>query len=414
MDVRADRFPLVDSLRAIAAMTVIVYHGAFYAGTLDDPSTVTRLLTNVQAGVPIFFLVSAFLLYRPFARARMRGEPQPRTLAYGWRRFLRIVPAFWVALTAAVALGVAVNVTASNAPLYYFFGQIYTVPTYAGGLSQTWTLCVEITYYALLPVWALAMRALPMRGPKQWLRQELLALAALVVLSQVYKVVVVLSTDVNGFQSQPLLMPLPNFLDALAIGMMVAVISVWQQETGRSWRVVDLIDAHSWLPWAVAALAFAVACVVGPTGEIGQTLTRTDFLLRHELWTLCALGLVLPAMLGDPRRGRVRALMARRTLLYLGLISYGLFLWHITVYEVIATWGVLPHGDAIGLWPVWMAVGFAGALLCGTVSYYAIERPALSLKRLVPARRAQERGEAIAEPAPALPPRAAERSAAAR
>jgi peptidoglycan/LPS O-acetylase OafA/YrhL len=225
---------------------------------------------------------------------------------------------------------------------------------------------------------------------------------------------VVLSTDVNSFQSQPLLMPLPNFLDALALGMIIAVVSVWMQETGRSWRVVDLIDSHSWLPWAVAALAFAVACLVGPTGEIGQTLTRTDFLLRHELWTLCALGLCLPAMLGDPRRGWVRALMARRTLLFLGLISYGLFLYHITVYELLDSSGALPQGEAIGLWPVWMAIGFVGAVLLGALSYYVVERPALSLKRLVPARRSQVQGEALAEPAPALPPTAAERSAATR
>jgi peptidoglycan/LPS O-acetylase OafA/YrhL len=415
MDVRADRFPLVDSLRAIAAMTVIVYHGAFYAGTLDEPSAVTRLLTNVQAGVPIFFLVSAFLLYRPYTRARLRGEPLPRTLAYGWRRFLRIAPAYWVALTLAVALGLAVNLTGSNWPIYYLFGQIYTVPTYAGGLSQAWTLCVEVTFYAMLPVWALAMRSLPTpRSPRHWLRQELLGLGALIALSQAYKVVVVLSTDVNSFGSQPLLMPLPNFLDALALGMMIAVASVWLQETGRSWRPVELLDAHSWLPWAVAALAFAVACVVGPSGEIGQTLTRTDFLLRHELWTLCALGLCLPAMLGDPGRGWVRALMARRTLLFLGLISYGLFLYHITVYLLLERWGVLPQGGEVGLWPLWTAVGLVGAVVFGSLSYYAIERPALSLKRLVPARRAQAQGEALAEPAPALPPRAAERSAAAR
>ena len=73
MDVRADRFPLVDSLRAIAALAIVGFHAGLFAGVADSTSLASRISSNLQVGVPIFFLISGFLLYRPFTRARLRG-----------------------------------------------------------------------------------------------------------------------------------------------------------------------------------------------------------------------------------------------------------------------------------------------------------------------------------------------------
>lgn len=317
---------------------------------------------------------------------------------------LRIVPAYWAALTLAVVVGVAVNVTPENAAIYYLFAQTYTTETYAGGMPQSWTLCIEIAFYAMLPVWALTMRARRAHTRAQWLRQELIGLAVLVAISQIYKLVLAFSVDVNSFGAQPLMMALPHFLDALALGMALAVATVWQEDSGRTWWAVRVIDRRSWLPWALAGVAFGVAVLVGPSGEIGQQLTRTDYLLRHELWTLCALGLVLPGMLGDPRRGVVRGLLARRSLLFVGLVSYGLFLHHITVYMLLERWGMGSIQGNLGAWFVWTLVGMLGSLALGTLSYYALERPFLSLKRLVPARPRDTGGEALAEPTPLAPP----------
>ena len=43
----------------------------------------------------IFFVISGFLLYRPFVVRKLRGEPFPSIGGYAIRRFLRIVPAYW-------------------------------------------------------------------------------------------------------------------------------------------------------------------------------------------------------------------------------------------------------------------------------------------------------------------------------
>ena len=74
----------------------------------------------------VFFVLSGFLLYRPFVRARLLGGPAPPGAAYGWRRVLRIVPAYWVAL-ALIALWLARRdvLEPGGALVYCGFLQIY-------------------------------------------------------------------------------------------------------------------------------------------------------------------------------------------------------------------------------------------------------------------------------------------------
>jgi peptidoglycan/LPS O-acetylase OafA/YrhL len=111
-------------------------------------------------GVTIFFVISGFLLYRPFVLAQLQEERLPRVRSYAVRRFLRIVPCYWVALTVvALVLGLDDVFTASGIPTYYGFLQAYSDDTFAGGIGQAWTLCVEVAFYAFLPVWAVFMRA---------------------------------------------------------------------------------------------------------------------------------------------------------------------------------------------------------------------------------------------------------------
>src|SRR3954466_14466210 len=103
---RAPRFPHVHSLRALAALSVLLYHGAFkaYLGKQPD-SPLAPFAAHLDVGVSVFFLISAFLLYRPMVAARPNGEPAPAPEAYGRRRLFRIVPGYWVALIVAGLAG---------------------------------------------------------------------------------------------------------------------------------------------------------------------------------------------------------------------------------------------------------------------------------------------------------------------
>jgi peptidoglycan/LPS O-acetylase OafA/YrhL len=405
VNVRADRFPLFDSLRALAALGVVVFHAAFFAELAAEGNALGRYAARLDVGVTVFFLISGFLLYRPFVAARFEERPAPHAGAYAWRRFLRIVPAYWVALTVVALVLALPNVfSARGVATFYGFAQIYSPSTAGGGISQAWTLCVEVTFYALLPLWALAMRGLG-RGDRRVLATELAGLALLFGGSLVYKLFALSQVSPNSLASPPWLMPLPNFLDQFALGMGLAVLSAWSQREEREPGPLALAGRHPWACWLAAALAFWwVSAQIGLSGVPGEKLTTRSFLSRHELYSVVALGLLLPAVFGDQERGLVRRLLASRVLLYLGLVSYGIYLYHLAAIDLVddALGGSLPDG-ATGSAAVYLVLGLAGAVAAASASYYLVERRALRLKDRIGPRPAPARDEALAEPAPAEP-----------
>jgi peptidoglycan/LPS O-acetylase OafA/YrhL len=122
--------------------------------------------------------------------------------------------------------------------------------------------------------------------------------------------------------------------------------------------------------------------------------------VRAVLYAVVALGVVAPAVFGDPSVGLVRRILANRVLLFIGLISYSLFLYHLAVVIQVDRWN-LPAGTPIALL---LSIGVAAA------SYYIVERPAIKLKRLVGPRSEPAPREATAEPAPVTPPRVTQAS----
>jgi peptidoglycan/LPS O-acetylase OafA/YrhL len=391
VNVRAGRFPLFDSLRAIAALSVLAFHAAFVSRVPILDTFVRPYTAHLDVGVTVFFLISGFLLYRPFLRG---ANDVP---AYAWRRFLRIVPGYWVALTViALWFGFHDTFPQGGEPLYYAFGQIYSGPKAPWGIPQAWTLCVEVTFYAFLPLWALAMRRLGFR-------QQLVALAGLWVASLAYKVWALEQTSPTDLSNAPYLQPLPNYLDQFAIGMALAVLSVRWEQQRRLPRAIEFVRRHDWIPWLAAAVAFwAVSTRIGFTGYLTQQYSRRMFLGRHELYTLVALGLILPAIFSEPGRGIAGRVLANRVLAYIGLISFGMYLYHLAVIRQIDRWLGEPLDAPLGIRiATYALLGLAGAALVASVSYYVVERPALRLKRLVSPPAPAERDEASEEPAPA-------------
>lgn len=92
------RFPLMDSMRAIAALSVLLTHVGFVSAATTS-AAYGPYLARLGVGVTIFFLLSGFLLYRPFVSARLGERERPRIPDYARRRVLRIIPAYWLALT---------------------------------------------------------------------------------------------------------------------------------------------------------------------------------------------------------------------------------------------------------------------------------------------------------------------------
>jgi peptidoglycan/LPS O-acetylase OafA/YrhL len=282
---------------------------------------------------------------------------------------------------------------------------VYSAKHVTGGITQAWSLCVEMGFYVLVPVYALVMARLRPADPARRLRQELIGAGTLFAFSAAFKVAALLAGTLEKPHLSNLQLNPAAQLDFFTVGMALAALSSWYQERGELPAALRVVDRRPWLPWACAAATFAlVSYGIGVTGSLGDRFTRVEYLERHYLYLVTAAALVLPAMFGDFTRGWVRRLLANRALLYLGLISYGVFLYHFAVLNQLDKWGFgrVAEGHRA---PLWVLTALAGAVLLATVSYYALERPFLDLKRLVrdPRWRA-ERGEAIEEPVPPAPP----------
>jgi peptidoglycan/LPS O-acetylase OafA/YrhL len=406
LNARADRFPLFDGVRGLAALSVLWFHVTF-GGFNTLPSPIRELAGHLDVGVTIFFVISGFLLYRPFVLSRFRGEPLPRIRSYAVRRVLRIVPCYWVALTVvALWLGKDEVFTASGIPTYYGFLQAYADDTFAGGIGQAWTLCVEVAFYVFLPIWALAMHRVQRRpaDARTVLRSELAGIGVVFAASSAYLVWVL--AEVAPTPASPYVRSFPGLVDQFALGMALAVGSAWLETRETMPRAVAAMRRAPSAAWLVAAVAFAGASSL-EGGVLGTSSSDAAYVGQHELYSLTAVAVVFPAVLFGAGRGWGFAgrVLGSRALMYAGLFSYGIYLYHVAVVDKLAQ----PVGDALPDGAGWQTLGLGAAVMAVTVaiaalSYYVVERPALSLKSRFPLLSPAARGEAITEPAPATPP----------
>ena len=373
------RFPLFDSLRGLAVLGVVVYHVFVFTGALNREGIGDIAAVAGSQGPILFFAISGFLLYRPWVASRAGGKPAPGALRYGRRRALRILPAYWFALTVlAVWPGIS-GVFTDEWWRYYFFLQLYDTDTLGLGIPVAWTLCVEVSFYLALPLWVLAARRLSLRA-------ELVALGALALAGAAVQVAAG-REQIADVAAQSLLGQSTWF----ALGMGLAIASV----AGRD-RLRALAD-HPWLCVGGAALAFAALIPLRhePGGLLGivaalQTQQPYPKLLADIALTGVMLTLLLvPAVWDTPARAPQR-LLAAAPLAWLGLISYGVYLWHLTLAELLILPSMPVHFEADGLGlgpklgdgvtPLALALTLIAACAVAAASYRFVELPFLRRK----------------------------------
>lgn len=394
---RPAHFGLFDGLRGLAACAVFLVHGAyqFAVARPDEDHAWYRFVIHLDVAVPIFFAISGFLLYRPFVSARVRGKPLS-VRAYAQRRFLRIAPAYWVALPIiALWLGLDEIGSAAQYLWYMFFLQLYDPDTALKAVGQAWTLAIEVTYYAFLPLFVLVLSRLGtrVRGATT-IRIELFGVLALIAFAFAWQVVTLLVFDVANAESvsPTFIRILPIQFDHLGAGMLLAVLSVWVAEARRTGaepplrRFVTLVEDKPWIPWCLAAGIWLMVCYLGRSGgRSSYTYTDAQFFAEHVFYTPFVFCLLLPAVFGDDRReGLIRRFLAWKPIAFVGMISFSFYLYHFAVLVQQARWwadwgwGNVP--DRWWEWAAWLAGAFAGTVALGSISFYVIEKPFMGLK----------------------------------
>jgi len=394
-DAGTPRFPCFDGFRALAALGVLVNHVSFFSGKSARSGTFGLFLSRLDIGVAIFFLTSGFLLYRPFVARIFAGEHLPALGPFLKRRALRIFPAYWVCLTVVIFVLGFQHVDFKGFVLHYGLLQIYSHDHIIGGpVQQAWTLAVELSFYLFLPLYAWFTARLT-RHPRHALRVQLLAAGTLYAVSVVYRGLLYLNhvEDTGRYRSW-----LPGYFDYFALGIALAVVSAWIVQSGhREWSFTSS-RAFPWVCWTAALAMFVVVSTSiglprGPTETTGGDLTAGKEFGLQFFYGTSALLLLLPGIFGPQTRGAIRRFLTFRVVAWLGLISYGIYLWHEAMLDAYARW--TDTQPFKGNFSSMLSVTLGLSLVVAAISYYVIERPALRLKdrRLWPERRRPPVGE---------------------
>ena len=347
--------PAVEGMRACAAMGVVVTHVAFQTG--HSTGATGRLFGRFDLAVAVFFALSGFLLWRGHAAAARGLAPRPRTGHYLRSRAVRIMPAYVVAVAVILTLlpdsnHASLTVWLANLTLT----QIYVPLTLTGGLTQMWSLSVEVSFYLALPVLALLARRLPVAA-------RLPAIAALAMLSLAWAWVPTFLTDASTWNN-PLDWP-PAFFSWFAAGMLLAE---WVHSgIGLPHRLARKRVLMAVI--AVAAYLVAASPLAGPAGlAVGSA---AQFAVKTAMGSLVAFALVAPLVLDRP--GTPHRVLGSTTMVTLGRWSYGLFIWHLAALDMV--FPVLGTFAFSGGMPSVLALTLIFGWAIAAVSYGLVESP---------------------------------------
>jgi peptidoglycan/LPS O-acetylase OafA/YrhL len=351
--------PVIDGLRFVAILLVLVFHVSLVLDlilgrrTLAPPfgaiwgTSVTTLLGRavweMNHGVEVFFAVSGFVLSLPYVSARHRGTPKPTLRRYYLRRVTRIEPPYLVALSLLFVM----SVLAANGQGFghYVAGLVYLHSAWFGQGNPydavTWSLEVEIQFYILVPLLALALSPVGQGSRKM----TCVIVASLAICAQLSGLID--GAHLFGFVG--------NYLQFFMVGWLLGDIYVvdWgaKPPQNRWWDVVTFVG------WP--------ALLVGLTiGSVFQVVVAP--------WLI--LGLAVAAFCGP---------LTRRVLSYpwiatIGGMCYSIYLTHYPAMILMRRWVApiagLPYPVALLLGALIM---FPVVLLVGAVFFVTIERPCM-------------------------------------
>ena len=319
----------VDSLtgvRAVAALLVVATHAAYTTGKYTH-GYLGLLYSRMEIGVPIFFVLSGFLLFRPWVQASVRGRPAPSIRRYSWHRIRRIMPAYVVTVLAAYVVyhfrvagpnpghtwaGLVRNLTLTQiySTSYPYGGHLHQ------GLTQMWSLSVELAFYTVLPV--LAYLLLVRLCRREW--RPIRLLVALAGVSLVTPIWLTLAHIPGLLPGGARIWP-PGYLIWFVAGMVLTVLQAMDVR-GYGFIVIPLAV----ISYLIVSTPIAGEPTTSPTG-LGEALTKSVF------YAAISALVVAPLALGD--RGWYAGLLASRPMVWLGEISYEIFLVHLVLMEVV-------------------------------------------------------------------------------
>ncbi len=337
----------LDGLRGLAALGVLTLHvWMFTVQRAHDRRELVSLLTGeLRLGVVLFFVLSGYLLAGPWVASALDERPAPRLGRFAVKRAARIAPAYWVAMLGSFWLlsgtGHGYEVSAGQLPLFAVFGQNY-VGAVEGKLDPPmWSLVVEVSFYAALPLVGWLFVRAARRG------RMVLVCAGLVGAGLLWN-----AAGVAHAWRDTAMDTLPTFLPVFACGMAAAVLAHRRAPSRLQW-------------WALLVAGFAFVAANAWWHHQGTGVTGH---VVRDLPAAAGFALVVAAVAARPP-----AALSCAPLRGLGTISYGLYLWHLPVLLWLRFEGLLPGTGFVGPWVEVAAL----SVLVAIASWVFVERPVI-------------------------------------
>ncbi len=369
--------PGLTGIRALAAGWVMLFHlSAIYGpawmgfGVGDLLVDVTPLVTIGWVGVNLFFVLSGFLLTTHLLEDYDPSDQAGLFRRYAKARFLRVFPAYWAQIAVLLAVSWTVHRTFPDwvrfLPLHFFMIHNGTLESNFAINAVYWTLPIEMNFYIALPF---LVKILAGKGsdPGRLVRRMLVLAAVVLLASFAYRVIAF-----QMYQPHSVLAivwaitQLPGSLDQFALGMLAAVLYRWTRMT-EGWRERATPEQLSTLLFLVGmGGAIAMMHWVHHTLDYwsGSRLPYVWYPLTSFFLAMVVLAIALSSRI-------TRFLFENRAMVYLGTISYSIYLWHYPVSGLVAA-----HIDRASAGRVGFALAaFAATVAVASVSYYLVERP---------------------------------------
>ena len=339
-------------MRACAAVGVAITHVAFQTG--HSTGVAGRLFGRFDLAVAVFFALSGFLLWRGHAAAARGLRDIPPTGHYLRSRIVRIMPAYLVAVIVILTLLPGAETPSPTVWLANLtLTQIYVPLTLTAGLTQMWSLAVEVSFYIALPVLALGARRLPVGA-------RVPVIAAVAVASLAWALIPFHTPYGVSALGWP-----PAYFAWFAAGMLLAEWTVdpigWPHRLARHRAVMAVV--------AVAAFLVAASPLAGPEGL--RPGTASQFIVKTVLGAVVAAALLAPLVLDRPDTSH--RFLGSATMVTLGRWSYGFFIWHLAALTIV--FPIIGEFAFSGRMPVVLALTVVLGFAIAGVSYGLVESP---------------------------------------
>ncbi|MCP2336090.1 acyltransferase family protein [Actinomadura rupiterrae] len=390
--------PSIFGVRAFAALSLLTVHVAVFAGlfgTTDfgehEPAgnpVAVFLVSGLPVTIGVLFVPPAIFFYLPIARSVIAGGKMPPLRNTLIRRGLRLLPAYYLMyLTVLFTLnrGELNNFWAVLRPILLL--QVYLphpfAPSSMNGMEIMWTVPDMIQWYIFLSLIAWGTHRYAARGATPAARAKRLMLPAPILFVVGFGWLIGVKA-LGGDDRTVFWWPFgiaPAMGVGIAIACMIALTRISPADTPK---LMKLAAAKPWIFWGLAGVVFLVNCF-RPFSVIGTGFTPGLHLLVTSVQlfmfgSLVALPLIAP---GARRLKPVDAVLGNAPTVFLGKISYGIYLWHFAAMHFYLQPQTILDGKPKSIDVFYGSNGFAeletvtiiGTVILATIGYYLVERP---------------------------------------